>query len=698
MKQKALVGLTCVLSILLPLRQSVPAPPEEQTVEVSVMNIAGDWEAVNDLPWQAVMLSLQGLANKQGPNIYLVYPNNYKHPNVRDVLEYYEKRHNVVATEIPSIEDAVRKYREHIKGYVVWDPEVVPSLMVAFTVAGLEEVLVITDAYLPLVNALGLKPVADFRGKFGGMKDVEIFRWAYSEYWDRCSKDYLVYLGEWCKGLNGNPGMQPGIADFGIVHKAFFTDLSTSPADAEEYKLADKIMSEMNTYAYVFGWHSYCKDQEAEHLTMVSRNALVVAEGLATLPNMSFHGQMPVSPGFEFKQKAKFNPDPEVGNKVYVTLIQSDGLGIGSWLRPGRGEIPYGWETNMEWIDLAPALLQYYYEGATTNDFFIGSLSGPGYLYPKAYPVDKLPGVLRKADTLMQRLDLHVFGIMDYFQGNRMVGNIDLPKYIIDIYYENMPHVTGFLNGYGPANTYDGREGRPLISYNYYVHPRKTVEEVVFDMKELAALNKKRPYFLAVHVRESNDVQWMKKIVEGLGPEFKIVPPAEFTILAGKKPTMTKRFLDFRPDYSGHWKLDRKASYNVLQPTYELNISQRDDRITISTTGLYKRFTHHRELKTTKTLVIGGDPVRTLEDRWRRFGHAAAWGSSAVTRARWGDDGKTLVLISDAEVETSQGTSPLNVRMEFKLSEGGMTLAVTERRSTWGNDDPVSVFVFRKVL
>jgi hypothetical protein len=298
----------------------------------------------------------------------------------------------------------------------------------------------------------------------------------------------------------------------------------------------------------------------------------------------------------------------------------------------------------------------------------------------------------------MQRLDLHVFGIMDYFQGNRMVGNIDLPKYIVDIYYENMPHVTGFLNGYGPANTYDEREGRPLISYNYYVHAQKTAEEVVFDMRELAVLNKKRPYFLAVHVRESNDVQRMKKIVEGLGPEFRIVPPAEFMILAGKKPTMTKRFLDFRADYSGHWKLDRKASYNVLQRTYEMKLSQRDDRITISTTGLYKRFTHHRELKNTKTLVIGGDAVRAPDDRWRRFGHAAAWASSAVTRARWGDDGKTLVLVSDAEVETSQGTSTLKVRLEFKLSDGGMTLTVTERRSTWGNNDPVSVFVFRKVL
>jgi len=698
MRGTSVVLLVTLLVLVLTPRDSAAGPQEQEKRDVTVMNISGYFEAVNDLPWQAMMLSLQGLANKEGPNIYLIYPDSYKHPNVRDVLGYYEKRHGVNATLIHSVDDAVRKYRQHLKGYVIWDPDVVPSLMVAFTVAGLEEALVITDEYLYLVEELGLDRVADFRKKFRGMKDVDIFRWAYDEYGERCSKDYLVYLGEWCKGLSGNPGMQPGIADFGIVHKAFFTDLSASPEDAAEYSLANRIMGEMNDYAYVFGWHSYCKDQEAEHLTLVSRHALVIAEGLATLPNMSFHGQMPVSPGFEFKQKGRYNPDPKVEEKVYVTLIQSDGLGIGSWLGPGRGAIPYGWETNMEWIDLAPALLQYYYEGATENDFFIGSLSGPGYLYPKSYPPEKLPGVLRKADTLMRRLDLHVFGIMDYTEGNRMVGNIDLSKEVVDIYYQNMPSVVGFLNGYGPANTYDFREGRPLISYQYYVHPQKTAEQVVLDMKELAALNPKRPYFLPVHVRESNDVQRMGKIMEVLGEEFVVVPPTDFMILAGKKPTMKKRYVEFHPDYSGRWELDKKASMNIFPPSYTMDIDQKGNQIAISVQGYYKRFTHHRELSTSRSLVIGGPPVQAAEERWRRFGHKAAWVNSVKVRARWGEDGKTLRLVMDAEVETSQGTSPLTSTSEFRLSDGGMTLTVTERRSSWAGEDPVITLVYRKVL
>lgn len=185
-----------------------------------------------------------------------LFPDDYKHPDVKAVLEYYRQRHGVRTTDMKSLEDVLAKYRSCLKGCVVWDPDVLPSLMVSFTVAGLEDALVVTEAYLPLMEKLGLKPVADFRQKFRGKKDVEIFRWAYDQYWSRCSREYLVYLGEYCRGLKNGPGMRPAIADFAIVHRAFCTDLSTHPPDREEYELADKIMSEMRPYAYIYGWHS----------------------------------------------------------------------------------------------------------------------------------------------------------------------------------------------------------------------------------------------------------------------------------------------------------------------------------------------------------------------------------------------------------------------------------------------------------
>jgi hypothetical protein len=672
--------------------------PGMDTPAVTVIDIAGDWEADGDLPRQALLISLQGLANKHGANIYLVYPDIHQHAGTKQILEYYRKRHSIRTTDMKSVEEVVQKYRSSLKACVIWDTEVLASLMVSYTVAGLEEALVVTEEHLPLMKKLGLKPVADFRRKFRGKTDAEIFQWAYHEYWSRCSRDYLVYLGEHCRGLKNGPGMRPAVADFAIVHRAFCSDLSARPGAGAEYALADRIMSEMRPSAYVYGWHSYCKDKEEEHITMLSRHALIMAEGLASLPNMSFHGKVPVSSDFHFKQKGTFNPDPKVEDKVYLTLIESDGLGIGSWNRPGRGEIPYGWEANEEYFEVAPALLQYYYESATPNDHFIGSLSGPGYFYPKYFPPDKLPGVLRREDTLMRRMDLHVFGIMDFSEGDHAVGNADLTASVVDAYYENLRAADGFFNGYGPANTYDCREGRPLISYNYYVDVRKSRDEVVEDLEEMARINPRRPYFLPVHVREDNDVKRMKDIVDRLGGEFEIVPPREFMIMAGKRPTMTKRFLDRRPAFSGRWKLDPAKSRNIFPTAFELEIDLRGNVLTMTTTALEQRYVHHRQLKTSKTLVIGGAAVGSPEEMTRRMGYSAGWSDSIVSSAAWKPDGVTLVVTLSLNLETSQGNFPATSTSEYVLSTDLMTLTVTERRATRQSPEPAVIFVYHRIL
>ena len=664
---------------------------------VAVLPMDGNWQADGDLSWQAMAISIQGIANRDAANIYLLYPETHEHPNSKAVLKYYQKRHGVKTMNYADATDLVKNYHEYLQGYVVWDRDVMRSLMVAFTVAGLKDALIVSEKEVALAQELGLKKIADFRGQFTGQTDAEIFQWAIDEYWADCSRDYLVYLGEWCK-LGGKPAMTPAIADFAIRHKAFCTDLSTSPADPDEFVLAEKLHMEMNDYSYMFGWHSYCKDQEGEHLTLLSRAAMAVGEGVATLPNMSFHANIPVSKGFKFKQKAQPDLKRVPADKVYIALIQTDGLGLGAWLKPGRGSLPYGWEANMEWMDLAPAMMQYYYETATPNDHFIASLSGPGYLYPKSYPKDKLAGMMQITNGLMDRMDLKVLGIMDYTEGNRYVGNIDLPEYIVDAYFKNIPVAKGFFNGYGPANTYDEQNNVPFISYQYYADDNVTVDDMVHDFRELAVLNPKRPYFLPVHVREYNDVERMKQVMDQLGKEFEVVNPTELVSMASRKNTMTQRLLDYKPDFSGHWKLDRKASKHVFSNSFTLEIQQQRDLLTISSLAFYSRFIHHREWKNEKTMTIGGEPVITQDNRTRRMKHLAAWTNEISTRAEWAADSKTLLLITEYDVETYQGTAHIVSTAKCRLSADNMTLTIEEFRSTRDSDEPVTTFVYQRQL
>lgn len=46
----------------------------------------------------------------------------------------------------------------------------------AFTVADLEDAVVVTEDQIPLVESFGLEAVGDFRGQFVGQSDYEIYR------------------------------------------------------------------------------------------------------------------------------------------------------------------------------------------------------------------------------------------------------------------------------------------------------------------------------------------------------------------------------------------------------------------------------------------------------------------------------------------------------------------------------------------
>jgi hypothetical protein len=118
----------------------------------------------------------------------------------------------------------------------------------------------------------------------------------------------------------------------------------------------------------------------------------------------------------------------------------------------------------------------------------------------------------------------------------------------------------------------------------------------------------------------------------------------------------------------------------------------------MTTSAIEPRYIHHREMKTTRTMVIGGPGVPSQEEMTRRLGYSAGWSDSVVTSARWKEDGQTLMLTTQLRLQTSQGVSPSTSTSEYVLSDGGMTLTVTERRSTRPTTAPVGVYVYRRVL
>lgn len=504
-----------------------------------VARIGNDFTIGGGLPVTSMMISLQGLANRTAPRVYLRYPADWTFGYVDSVLAFYTAKRFYTFTELKTPADAMSELARYARGYVVWDTNVRTSLIVAFTVAGLQDAVVVSEGLIPLVEKAGLKPLEDLRGRFTGMNDAQIYSWAYEQYWPRCSREFIIWMGG-----EGGTVMKPGVADWGIRQRVFFNDLSTKQSDSAEYALANTLLADMKPMSMVMGWHSYQKDLEEDHVALSSRYGHRV-EGLHSLPNASFSAQVPLTPGFTFRNNHNVKPGEKLvpKQKVYISCIQTDGMGIGGWFRPGRGEIPYGWECGVNWTWLAPSMAEYFYTNATPNDYMIGGLSGPGYLYPKPVPRPLLTNLIAMAREQMKTLDLRVFETMDWSEGSEVEGNTDLPRDIIDMYYQGMPGAIGFVNGYGAGYTFDCRDGRPFVSFDYYLSPHRPEADAVADLMELATVNTDRPYFLLIHVREYSDVSRVKNILEKLGPEFENVPLDVFLTMAGSHPTFRERTL-----------------------------------------------------------------------------------------------------------------------------------------------------------
>ncbi|MBI5472896.1 MAG: hypothetical protein HY961_11175, partial [Ignavibacteriae bacterium] len=222
-----------------------------------VYHMSDDWDIRSGLGEQACFISLQGIVNETKPNLYFVYGPKYSFNYTGELFTYLENQKHFTFTRIRTLEHALQIFKQQVKGYIIWDKNVRTSLIVAYTLAGLEKGIVITEDLIPLAERMGLKPLEDFRGMFSGKTDYEIYTWAYQRYWQRCAKDLIVWLG----GEHGTV-MLPGVADYGMMKKAFFTDLSARESDTLEYNLTKKLLADMKPLSQVMGWHSYKKDLE----------------------------------------------------------------------------------------------------------------------------------------------------------------------------------------------------------------------------------------------------------------------------------------------------------------------------------------------------------------------------------------------------------------------------------------------------
>ncbi|MGQ9816956.1 MAG: hypothetical protein ACUVQ3_03260, partial [bacterium] len=127
------------------------------------------------------------------------------------------------------------------------------------------------------------------------------------------------------------------------------------------------------------------------------------------------------------------------------------------WDSPLRGKIPFTWGIPPKLIDLAPAILEYYYGTKTTNDYFIADVSGLGWHLTNHFDFKDFPQMPEITASYLRRLDIKVVKLMG--DRNNDLTDISYMEKIIDAY----PEMLGFLEGYWPPE----KQGYVMIRDNY---------------------------------------------------------------------------------------------------------------------------------------------------------------------------------------------------------------------------------------
>ncbi len=353
-------------SIDWPIGQALPrfGAPVKKLDSVSTIKEPGDVKVM--------MATLQGLVNREQPQL-LVYEKVWEKENWARELG--------LEAEIPAdCFEILKKYKDYVKGLIIYDEAVRDTINIGTTMAGFEDSIVISERLAEILTKepYNFKVVSDLRGKF---KDkFEAYDYALENIWPNCTHRLIIGVDA---SENGHLAYIRDVAVAGCI-MVFWLD----PREEKEAEYIKKFFKDTKPVeTYYAGWWP----EEGAGIKIGSEH------GIPTVPADYFENYTVYS-GMEQKFDIPTVPKkPKLENKFYVAFMVSDGDNIQYcehamktddvlWPNEERGQYPISWTASPALIDAAPQMLNYYYKTATDNDLIISGPSGVGYTDPQRWP------------------------------------------------------------------------------------------------------------------------------------------------------------------------------------------------------------------------------------------------------------------------------------------------------------------------
>eukprot|EP00505_MAST-04D_sp_SCG-Rhode-Island_P000268 Stramenopile-MAST_4_protein_268 len=351
---------------------------------------------------KTLLYGLQGLVNQLNAPPELFFntgKENLDFPASDGIwVKYFEEHKNIQFTPAPkaTVCDLVSYYKDRFDGTVVYDSDGY-SVYIALTIAGLDNVLPVSDALIG--NHTCLKEFAvksDLRGQFSDK--FSAYRWAIDTLLSRTSPKLVFNADHYKNAVQSQGAATIMSVDYPIQNKAFIMDLcplwKCDPIDCgrsgriptpRETALFVEVLRSKKELVSVWGW----SDPEHAYTNITSHAGGVVFCTFST-PNLSFWRSLSVY----LRTKPIQLPVHDLGRRlddkrVYVMFETNEGdtprilssQFTGAWLSEDRGTIPISWALDPFIGTIFPDLYNFYAGNASMNDTFVDGVDGAGYVF-----------------------------------------------------------------------------------------------------------------------------------------------------------------------------------------------------------------------------------------------------------------------------------------------------------------------------
>ncbi len=457
----SLFSTHCVAGLTWPTNQFLPT--FSQPVVLDCIDVSSASGAQQNL-----FASLEGIVNRTQPRIACVSSGNQEGEFTWLII-------HDLGYQMVNGYSALLQYETNVTGLVVTDPSQPDTLNLATTMAGVNNELICDPSLLPtLTNApYNLSITHDLRGLFSNK--YQVYQYLYANYWASCTHRIMAGME-----TNGNGSLR----DYLVAVKAAVVWLD--PGNSADAAALAPFVSGMNPVGGVYmGWWP----SEGNGLPWIAQYGIPVLASDWYDNGSLFSGvarQVSIPP---------IPPAPPLQNKIYVSFTLSDGDNVqymqhymyALWQNPARGKVPIGWTAQPLSLDLDPAMLNYYWSTATTNDCLVAGPSGAGYNRINYWSATNIAAYTTASASYLQRSGMRSITVWS-----------TLSAATANTFATNCPALVGLGDqgdGYYTAN----RKGVPTIGFPSSASYAETDAALIAGITNTAASwSGTSPMFIAV--------------------------------------------------------------------------------------------------------------------------------------------------------------------------------------------------------